>query len=63
MGGSGISDCLMLDDATRHVLAVRIRDAERRLLNAQDHYERQAAKFAYEEALAQFEKARDEQRG
>jgi hypothetical protein len=53
----------MLDDPIRHVLAVRIRDAERRMLNAQDHYERQAAKAAYDEALAQFERARDEQRG
>lgn len=53
----------MLDDTTRHVLAVRIRDAERRMLNAQDHYERQAAKFAYEEALAQFERVRDSERG
>jgi hypothetical protein len=53
----------MLDDPTRHILATRIRDCERRMLNAQDHYERQAAKIAYEEALAQVEKLRSAERG
>jgi hypothetical protein len=53
----------MLDDPTRHVLAIRIRDAERRLLNAQSHYERQAAKLAYEQALGEWELHKGESRG
>jgi len=52
----------MLDDPSKHLLAIRIRDAEWRLLNAQDHYERQAAKIAYEQALAQLERERGTER-
>ena len=51
----------MLDDPNRHLLVIRIRDCERRVLNAKDHYERQAAQVAYEEALTQYELMRRSQ--
>jgi hypothetical protein len=46
----------MLDN--KHILAIRIRDAEKRLLNARDPYEEQAARVAYERALVALEEAR-----
>jgi hypothetical protein len=48
----------MLDNPDKQILAIRIRDCERRLLNARDPYEERAARVSYERALAALEEAR-----
>jgi hypothetical protein len=53
----------MLDDSTKHVLAAKIRDAERRLLRAKDDFDRAAARAAYDQALREWERYRGENRG
>jgi hypothetical protein len=46
----------VLDDPTKHVLAARVRDAERRLLRAKDDFDRAAAHAAYDQALREWER-------
>jgi hypothetical protein len=48
----------MVDDLNRSIAEIRVVNAEKRLLRAVDHYEKVAAQEAYEQALAQLEKAR-----
>jgi hypothetical protein len=47
-------------DLTRNILAVRVRNAERQLLNAVDHYEKAAAKIVLERVLNELEQYRQE---
>ena len=53
----------MLDDLNKSVAKVRVVNAERRLLNARDSYEKAAAQAVLDEALAQLERAREGDRG
>lgn len=53
----------MTDDLHKSIAIVRIKNAERRLLAAQDHYERIAAKAALDEALRHLESIRGVERG
>jgi hypothetical protein len=40
-------------DLTRNILAIRVKNAERQLLNAVSHYEKAAAKIALEQVQEQ----------
>jgi hypothetical protein len=53
----------MIDDLNESIAKVRVVNAEKRLLRAQDFYEKQAAQEALDEALAQIEKLRSAERG
>lgn len=53
----------MSDDLSKSIAITRIRNAERRLLAAQDHYEQQAAKAALDQALRHLESIRGAERG
>ncbi len=55
----------MADDLNRNIAKVRVLNAERRLLctPSSDHYAKQAAQAAYEEALVHLEKLGSRNRG
>jgi hypothetical protein len=53
----------MMDDPVKRLLALRVRDAERQLLRAKDHYEVSAAKHAHQQALDALERHKGETRG
>jgi hypothetical protein len=53
----------MTDDLNKSISQIRIVNAEKRLLRATDHYEKQAARLADEQALWEFEKLRGADRG
>jgi hypothetical protein len=53
----------MMDNPDRLLAEIRAVAAEKKLLRAQDEFEKRAAETAHQQALAQLEKARSSERG
>jgi hypothetical protein len=53
----------MMDDPVKKLLALRVRDAERRLLRARNEYEISAARHEHEQAIDELERHRMSERG